>query len=217
MMSDTFVRMRLARAALLACLAAAAASCGDGSTPPAEVLPTEDLGFLVTLPDAPALESTTLSFWATKGQEEEVAIRYLPRLGSGDAEGEDFLRFRLEAESLRRRPDGSAIAVGDSVLITIAVVDPVHLIASFQPSGLQFDPDRPARLRFRFAETDDDRDEDGDVDAEDDAIRSELAIWRQEQLGQPWVRLSSRLEVGVDEVEARLTGFTNYAVAYRAR
>jgi hypothetical protein len=55
---------------------------------------------------------------------------------------------------------------------------------------------------------------DGVSDAEDTAIESTLAIWRQENLGDPFVRLSSVLSSDLDEVEAGLTGFSRYALAY---
>ena len=45
-------------------------------------------------------------------------------------------------------------------------------------------------------------------------MRSRLAIWKQESLGLPWVKLLTTLVVGNDEVEAKLTGFTSYAIAY---
>ena len=43
-----------------------------------------------------------------------------------------------------------------------------------------------------------------------------FAIWKQEFTGQPWVRLSSRVEVSGDleEIEAQILSFTNHAIAY---
>ena len=101
------------------------------------------------------------------------------------------------------------------MLITVSVIDLANLIVDFQPSGLRFRADEPARLKFKFAETDDDLDEDGDVDAEDQLHETELAIWKRESVGDPWVRLSSNLEVELDQIEADILGFTNYAIAYR--
>jgi hypothetical protein len=198
----------------LALLGAAASCFRDGPTP-LENIETEDLEFLRALADAPPLANPVLVFWARRGRDEERVIWYRPRIGSADSS--EFLRFRLDDRSLLSRPDGSAIAVGDSVLITISVVDPTQLVTSFQPSGLRFAAGREARLQYKLAETDEDRDHDGDVDEEDVAAETRLAIWRQEALGQPWVQLSSELRLEADEVEARLTGFTNYAVAYRKR
>ena len=52
------------------------------------------------------------------------------------------------------------------------------------------------------------------MDSEDDSLETTLAIWRQEQPGDPFVRLASVLSADLDEVEAELTGFSRYALAY---
>ena len=41
-----------------------------------------------------------------------------------------------------------------------------------------------------------------------------LGIWRQEQPGDPFVRLNAVLELEIDEANADLTGFSRYALAY---
>ena len=48
----------------------------------------------------------------------------------------------------------------------------------------------------------------------DVAIESKLAIWRQEKLGDPFVRLGMALLADLDEAEATLEGFSRYALAY---
>ena len=132
----------------------------------------------------------------------------------GDASGDEFLRFEVRGESRRQRPDGTTIAEGDSLLITLTVVDPERLIVDFQPAGLRFNTEEPARLRMSYAETEDDRDSDGDVDDRDREVESSLSIWRREEPGDPWVRIGSLRSVDRDEIEAEITGFTYYAIAY---
>ena len=203
---------RLALLALALGAVAPLAGCnGDGTEPP-PTRNTDELTFLRLAPGAPPLPTTPVTFWAVKGEDAEVRLSHAPLLGSPDST--EFLRFRLDRRSLLRRPDGTPIAEGDSVLITIALVDVSRLIINFQPAGLRFDPDRPAELRIRFAETEDDLDDDGDVDDDDDRARRQLSLWRQEALGLPWVKLSSELDVDNERIEAKLRGFTNYAVAY---
>jgi hypothetical protein len=57
-----------------------------------------------------------------RGEDSKVFMYYAPR--PGDDDSTEFLRFRVRDRSLFERPDGSPIAVGDSILITIVVVDP---------------------------------------------------------------------------------------------
>ena len=206
---------RLALAGALVVLAA----CGDATEPGPDPVPPgdttrveEDLRFLQAAADAPPLERTTASFYAVRGDNSELRIHYQPRLG--DDSGDEFLRFEVRGESLRQHPDGSPIAEGDSLLITVTVVDPERLIVDFQPAGLRFNTEEPARLRMSYAETEDDRDSDGDVDDRDREVESSLSIWRREEPGDPWVRIGSLRSVDRDEIEAEITGFTYYAIAY---
>ena len=188
-------------------------ACGNDGTGPGDDVKTDaELTVLRTAASAPPLVATTASFYALKGENREVRLYYRPAPGSLDST--EFLRFKVPDESLDRRPDGSVIAVGDSVLITVTVLDAAKLIVDFQPAGLRFAASKPAELKLSFAEADGDLDDDGDIDGDDVAAESRLAIWRRETIADPWVRLSSVLSVSRDEVEATITGFTNYAIAY---
>ena len=81
--------------------------------------------------------------------------------------------------------------------------DPDRFLVEFNPSGLQFNPDRPARLEMHYAE----------ADGEDLERETEIELWRQESPGEPWELVASvRLEE-FDEIEAQLFGFTRYALA----
>src|SRR5436190_109377 len=108
-------------------------------------------------------------------------------------------------------PTGSPIAVGDSVLITMTVIDPTKFVVQFQPAGLRFSSASAARLQFEFHQANHDFNGNGVIDSFDSSIRSQLAIWRQEAPGLPWAKLSSKVEVEVDEVSADLLGFSGYA------
>jgi hypothetical protein len=192
-------------------LLALAASCSDSSGPP-DARPTTDLNFLRPASDAPPLAKTSVTFTATQGENAEAEIWYHARPGETDST--KFLEFKVPGNGLARRPDGSVIGPGESVVITATVVDASRFIIEFQPSGLRFSPDHPAELRIEYAETDDDLDGDGDVDSNDDAHESALALWRQEQASQPWVKLASLVVKDLNEVRADIEGFTNYVVAY---
>jgi hypothetical protein len=186
---------------------AALAACGGDSTGPRQITkPTSDLHFLRLSATAPQLQSTVVSFFAVKGQDSEIRVRF--------KNGEDFLRFRVFANSLLQRPDGSAIANGDSVLITLTITDPTKLQADFQPAGLKFSSANPARLQFEFGEADKDLNEDGVVNATDASLIPQISTWRQEVAGGEWFKVGSLVEIEINEVQADIVGFTGYALAY---
>ena len=188
-----------------------AVSCRE-SSPPDSVRSEADLGFLRFSSVAPPLVTTNVQFWAKRGEDREVSIYHRPRAGSSDSTR--FLYFKVPGSSLLRRPNGTLFAQGDSVLITITVVDPSRAIVRFEPAGLGFSSRDPARLKFEFEEAEDDIDGDGDDDAADAALEAQLRIWRQEVTGQPWTKIASAVSAGLHEIEADLMSFTNYAVAY---
>ena len=190
------------------------AGCGsDGViSPDGDIRPAADLRFLRPAADAPPLANPMLSFYAKRGVDREVFMYYQPRPGRSDSSV--FMRFKVSATSLDRRPDGSVIQMGDSVLITIRVADPSRLILDFQPSGLRFASSQPADLKIVFSESSHDFDGDGDEDADDARAETALRIWKQEAPGLPWVRLASVAELSLEQLEADILGFTGYAIAY---
>jgi hypothetical protein len=173
---------------------------------------TEDLRFLRLAPDAPPLAAQTATFHAKVGEDREVRMFFRPRPGESDST--EFLRFRVDAGSLWRRPDGSTFAVGDSVLITITMIDLSRLILDFQPSGLRFNVQRPAELKIRYENADHDFDDDGDEDEGDVLLEGSFNVWKREDATQPWFPLGSIRHLEIDEVEADILGFTNHALAY---
>ena len=209
-------RFGWANLVLTAMLAVACAS--EGATPvdpgvePGPV-PQAQLNFLRPAAGV-TLRTDSVSFWAVRGQDREVAMYYRPLAGGGDSVR--FLRFRVRNESLLRRPTGVAFAIGDSVRITIRILDLSKLITEFSPSGLVFSDLRPAELRLDFRNADNDYNRDGAVNQSDTNLIPTFAIWKQEAVGQPWFKLTSAVEVSgnLSEVKADVTSFTNHAVAW---
>jgi hypothetical protein len=191
---------------MLLVLLAGAACGGDSTGPQIDIKNTGDLHFLRLSASAPQLQSTVVSFYAKKGEDREIRVRF--------KNGEDYLRFRVFASSLKTRPDGSSFAVGDSVLITITITDPTKLAADFQPAGLKFFASAPARLQFEFGEADKDLNGDGAVNTIDTALIPQISTWRQETPGGTWVKINSAVEVEINEVQADISGFSGYALAY---
>lgn len=160
--------------------------------------------------DAPPLADTVVSFWAVRGASREVEIRYLP---NGIYPGGKCLRFRVPSNALLQAPDGRRYAEGDSVRISIRVIDPNRFLFEFAPAGLKFSASDPASLEVRYRWADRDYNGDGVLDARDAQREDLLAVWKQELPGTPWRRLNSVRDKDAEEVHVELTGFTRYAVA----
>jgi hypothetical protein len=201
------MRNVIRRVVIEALLLIVAIACNGDSTGPLTIeKTTNDLHFLRLSAAAPSLQSTVVSFYAKKGSDREIRVRF--------TNGEDYLRFRVFANSLLQRPDGSAFAAGDSILITITITDPTKLSADFQPSGLKFSPTNPARLQFEFGEADKDLNDDGVVNATDAALIPQISTWKQDAANAPWLKVNSVVEIELNEVQADILGFTGYALAY---
>jgi hypothetical protein len=184
--------------------------CSDSSGPGDEQKTDEELQF-VRFPVTPPIAQLQASFWAVAGEERRLEIDYLP-LQVGE-DGEDFLEFRVPEEGLLRRPDGSAFAPGDSVLITITVSPDGRFLFDFQPSGLVFNPEHPARLKVDYSHTDDDLNGDGDVDDDDFDLDARLRVWKQELPGTPWVPVGTVRIEDFDEIEGVISSFTGFCIA----
>ena len=192
-------------------LLGALAGCGDDPSGP-RVKTDADLNIVEQATTAPLLTATTRTVLVTRGQDAELRLYYRGRLGTADST--EYLRLRFDDATLLARPDGTPIANGESVLVTVTVPDPTKFLVHLEPTGLRFNPNRPAELKFKLNEHDHDLDDDGDVDTSDNSLFTTLAIWRQETAGTPWARLASRIEVELNEINVELTGFSNYVVAY---
>ena len=186
------------------------AACDDDSTGPVE--DNSNLTFLEPAPTAPELGVQTVTFNAVQGQDTERIMWYRKRPGSTDSS--KVLRLRIDKDAQIVRPDGTPLAAGQSVAITITIIDPVRLIADFQPAGLQFLGSEVADLTMWYDERDHDFNDDGVIDASDSLIEQTLAIFRRESRTAPWVKLTGDIQIEFDEIEAEISGFTNYVIAY---
>jgi hypothetical protein len=195
----------------LLAFAVAAWGCAERITAP-EQRATSDMHFLRTRLAAPPYVTLSTSFYAKRGVDRNVSIYYRPRPGATDST--KFLDFRVPAGALAISPDGRRYLPGDSVLIRVKVTDPVRMIVTFEPSGLKFSPESPARLELSFNEADEDIDGDGVVNAQDSALKAQLAVWVQESAGGLWTKMSSVLFLDFNELETAIPGFSGYAAAY---
>lgn len=207
------VRLLLTATLSVACSSSGTTPVDPVITPPVVGKPEASLQFLRPAAGT-ALRTDSVSFWAVKGQDREVAMYYRPNVGRSDSVR--FLRFRVRNESLLKRPNGTTFVAGDSVKITIRVKDFSRLITEFSPSGLTFSTLRAAELRLDFENADQDFNHDGVVNQMDANIVPTFAIWKQEAVGQPWFKLTSAVEVSgnLEEVKADVVSFTAHAIAW---
>ncbi len=197
------IRNRWAAAAvgMVFVLGAVAACDDDSATDPGPVVVDEaDLLFVPRAATAPDLVTMDTSFWAVRGEDRELEIRFQGQGGPGT--GKKFLEFEVEEETLLRRPDGTAFAEGDSIEIFVTI-DPELFLGNFEPSGLEFNPAEPARLELTYEE----------AEAEFLEREGEFDLWRQEAPGQDWVLVGTVQLEDFDEIEANLLSFTRYALA----
>lgn len=184
-------------------------SCGDSTGP--DTRPDDGLNILRVAADAPPLEASEVSFYAVRGRGSEGILYFQD--GNG-GRGQEYLRFTLDNESLITDAGGLPVAIGDSVLIRITVVDPAEIQFQFEPAGIVFNPLHMPELRIRYDESDHDFNEDGLENAEDSEIETRLSLWRQELPGGVYIKLPSLLTADVDEVEGKVAGFSRFAIAY---
>lgn len=196
-----------------------AAACSD-STGSDGGTPGSDLTFLRLAPTAPPLCADSTGAWFVKdpaGEDKEIALGFPESGNLADCPGgetEDFIRLKVGKMSLLRRPDSSLISNGDSVFISLKWVGADSILFELKPSGLLFDPSDPAELKIEYGEAGDDLNHDNRVDDEDHAIETKLDIFRQEHPGDPFFRVGTAKIEESNEIEAKLNGFSRFAIAY---
>ena len=199
--------MRRIFIAAVVIVAMAACSSDPG---PDDTRPPGDLTILRLAQGTPPLVTDSAGFWAVAGEDREVRIDIAPV--------QDYLKFRVRPGALRLYPNGTPFAPGDSVFISVKVINPDSLYFQFTPAGLKFNASEPAELSLDYDHAgftvEGDYDNDGDSDANDDALESEFSIWQQESAGEPFIRLNGLIEVELDEINVDILGFTRYALAY---
>ncbi len=194
---------------VLAGAAACSSSNAPNSVPPR---PTSQLHLVIQDSTAPPLYTDTASLLVTAGQSGDVRIYYTNTTIGGP--GEEFLRFEVAGDGLFRKPDGSAFQPGDTIRISIRVADPKKFQFEFQPAGLQFNPNDPARFRVEYLHADHDYNGDGVVDAADSTIQGQLDIWKNDPPSTLWFKQGGVNFESLEEIEANILSFSQYAVAW---
>lgn len=149
------------------------------------------------------------SFWAVKGQALDVVLRF--RSTVPGQSGDRLVEFQLAAGSLLTRPDGTPIAAGDSVLISVHP-DSARMQFVFQPSGLAFDTAAPAVLRMWCNHAAADLNGDGVVNATDEQLWYEMTIWKREASSDPWSKQVTTRSADGYQLQAAVSGFSGFSV-----
>ncbi len=197
MINEIWPRVGVVAAVLVGVLLA---GCENSNESASVIVPESELEFVPVRTAAPALETMDTSFWAVKGQERELEIRFQGQGGPGT--GSRFLEFKVNEQTLHQRPDGTMFQQGDSIEIHVSIGQGLYLV-DLEPSGLRFNPSEPAVLEIEYGEADEDFiGREGEFDA-----------WRQETASGPWELIGSVQMEELDEIEVSILGFTRYALA----
>lgn len=186
------------------------AACSNGTGPATSL--TSQLHFVVQDSTAPPLYQDTVSFYAKVSDGRQASLFYKDTTSGGP--GEEFLRLEVPGDALLRKPDGSPFQAGDSILISIHVVDPKQFVIDFQPTGLQFDPSHPAVLKIEYAHSDHDYDGDGQITSADSTIEARLDLWRNEPPSDVWFKMGAVNFESYEEIDGNIFSFSQYAVAW---
>jgi len=202
--------MRRLKLGLLAAVTIALACSDTGG--PSSGSPRAQLNFVRQDSSYKPLLSAQGTFYAKVGEDRRVRLVYQ---GSTPTDsGAEFLRFEVPTDGLYRKPDGTPFGPTDSILITVTVVNPKQFLFDFQPSGLQFNPSQPARLKVEYHYADPDFNGDGTIDTQDAQIEAMLSLWGREPPDTSWFKTAAVRSVELEEFDADIFSFSQYAVAW---
>jgi len=211
--------MSAPRALILVALALLAAGCSDRLGPDAAApgllaarQGSNTLPILQQAATAPALETYQVRFVAYVGQSSLVTVRYRPT--AGQTVGDPFLRFEIPRNGLIAGASGVPLRRGDAIAMTLTI-DPNSFLVDFQPSGVIFAANAPARLAIWYGNANLDLNGNGVVlDGNDRALVDQLAIWYQLSPSASWFKQLSRNDPTQKLVGTELYHFSEYAVSW---
>lgn len=162
---------------------------------------------LLVAGDSIGLDTYEVSFWAVRGETRVVTIHYVDATGTVEA---PYVRLAVSDPAVR--PDGSPIAVGDSVFITVAV-DPTDLAIHLAPSGLVFGT--ATELQMWYGGAVDDLNGDGSVNTTDATIQhTQLGMWWTVDVDAPWAPTIADHDPAAEWFRGWLQHFSGYAISW---
>jgi hypothetical protein len=154
----------------------------------------------------------TVSFWAVNGEKRNIDIHYEEIDDSYDDDDGRFLK--LEITDVVALADGTPVAEGDSVLITVTV-NSETLVADLQPSGIQFGTQDLAKLEMFYGGADPDYNVDAVVNSYDTYIETDLmGMWVKTAPTTPWGLLSATHDLEKKVFKGHLEHFSEYAISW---
>ena len=161
---------------------------------------------------APALETYHVAFMAYVGQSSLVTVRYHP--AAGQTVGDPFLRFEIPRNGLVAGASGMPLRRGDSIAMTLTI-DSNNFLVDFQPSGVIFSANAPARLALWYGNANLDLNGNGVVlDGNDRMLVDQLAIWYQLSPAASWFKQLSKNDPTQTLIGTELYHFSEYAVSW---
>ena len=164
-----------------------------------------DLTYLHVSTNAPALCADSVGGWAHKGGADFQLTLSFNTIQKPCPDGKPFLQLKLDKDAMVTLPNGTPINTGDSVFISVVWAGGDSVLFHMEPTGLVLDPSNAAELHIDYGESE---------DAGDSTIIRQVAIWRQPTLTDHFTKLQSVRHEDSEEIEARLNGFSRYALAY---
>jgi hypothetical protein len=153
-----------------------------------------------------SLDQYVVSFWAVRGESRSVQINYQSSI---DNQTHPFLTLTTTDPTFV--PGVGALAMGDSVLITVTV-DTSKIGVALEPSGLQFG--EPAQLKVWYDGAGGDLNGDGVVDSTDTTIEAQLlGLWYHEAQSDPWTEVPATQSLDEKSFTYQLPHFCYYAIA----
>jgi hypothetical protein len=209
-------RLRSASTLLTSAMLLGVFACDSSTTGGNPPVPADSLSFIRLAPTAPPLCADTVSALFTKGVDQQIALAFPESGNLADCPNntEDFVRLKLDAQSLLKYPDGTPFQNGDTVTITLAWVGSDSILFHLEPTGLTFSSQHKAELKIEYGKAGDDLDQDGNTTAADTLIENQIDIYREPTLGAGYTKVGTAKLEDENEIEAKLTGFSRYAIAY---
>ena len=158
----------------------------------------------------PTPEAREVSFWAYQDRDAWVLVRYQ----SPDGTWRPYVELVVPSGALFKHPDGSLMAPGDSVFVTMTI-DSTQLSVELEPTGLAFSALTPARLTLWYTGASPDFDGNGLVDSLDAYIEQTLlGLWLRVTPEDPWEAILATHSLHDQLFTATLQHFSGYAVAW---
>jgi hypothetical protein len=151
------------------------------------------------------LDTYSVSFWAVRGESRSVQINYASAI---DTVSHPFMQLTITDPTIV--PGQGALAVGDSVLVTVNI-DTTKIGISLEPTGLQFG--ERAQLKIWYGGASGDLNGDGVVDSVDTNIEHQLlGLAYREASTDPWWRVPVAQSLVDHSFISALPHFSDYAI-----